>query len=95
MKIDVDLDVLDDMQDDDVKNILRRFAIDGYANFHNNSINRKVSRAVPHLVDGSNPVLVLSNSRRANIKSMSINNNVLNADKIVSAFWKDIIKELK
>jgi hypothetical protein len=95
MKIEVDLDILDDIQDDDIKNILRRFAIDGYADFHNNTINRKVSRAVPHLVDGNNPVLVFSNSRRANIQSMSVNNNVFNAEKIVSMYWKDIIKELR
>lgn len=84
------LDVIDDP---DIKNILLRFSINGYTVFENNRINRRISRAAQPL--RRRKILILSHDRKTSLNSMSINDNIPNADKMVRDSWKSIIKELK
>jgi hypothetical protein len=93
MKLDVDLDELDAINDPDVRNILKRIGMDGFAVFTNNKVNRKVSRATKDLRDKE--LIICSEDRRTRKRTLSVNNSILNADKIVSDCWEDIIKELK
>ena len=93
MKIDVDLDILNDIQDEEVKDILKRLSIDGYAVFQNNAVNRRISRASAPLREKK--LIITSSDRRTDMHVLSVNNNVFNVEKLISASWKDIIKELK
>ena len=93
MKLDVDIDDLDLIEDEEVKDILRRFTVDGFAVFKNNEVNRKISRASQPLREKK--LILTSTDRRSDLHILSMNNNIFNVEKLISDGWDDIIKELR
>jgi hypothetical protein len=93
MQLDLDLSILNDLEDEEMKSILKRFNMNGHVSFKNDNINKRISRAAPRL--RSEEILIMSTDRRTNTNVLSINENILNADLELKARWKDLIKELK
>lgn len=93
MKLDIDLEELDAIDDPEIRNILKRFSIDGFAVFHNGNANRKIARASAPLRKQN--IIITSRDRKADLNVLSINSNIFNAEKLVSDSWKNIIRELK
>lgn len=93
MKIDVDLSILEDLDDPEIRNVLKRFSTNGFAIFKNDYINNKISRAAAPLRD--NKAIIMGNDRRTSFNTIAVNDNIFNVDKLISSYWKHLVKELK
>ena len=93
MGLDVDLSLLDELDDPEVRNVLKRFSINGFATFKNDHLNNKLSKAASPLREQK--MIIMGNDRRTSFNTIAINDNIFNVDKLISSYWKDLIKGLK
>jgi len=91
--LDVDLSILEEINDAEIRNILKRFSINGYATFDNDRINHRISRAAAPL--RKQKALIMGNDRTASFNFIAINDNIYDVEKLISSYWGNIVKELK
>jgi len=93
MGFDVDLSLLDEIDDPEIRNVLKRFSINGFATFKSEHVNHKISRAAAPL--RNQDAIIMGPDRRTDFHFIAMNDNIFNVDKLISSYWKDLIKELK
>jgi hypothetical protein len=93
MGIDVDLTILDEIDDPEIRNVLKRFSINGFATFTSETVNHKISRAAAPLRDQK--AVIMGPDRRTSFHFIAMNDNIFDVDKLISSYWKDLIRELK
>lgn len=93
MELDLDLSMLDEIEDTEIRNILTRFSKNGFTTFKNDRINHKISKAASKLRDQD--AIIMGPDRRTSYHYISINDNIMDVEKLISNNWKNIIKELK
>jgi hypothetical protein len=91
--MDVDLSLLEDIDDLEVRNVLKRFGTNGFAIFKNDHVNNRISRAAFSLRDQK--AIIMGPDRRTSFHFMAVNDNIFNVDKLISSSWKDLVKGLK
>jgi hypothetical protein len=93
MALDVDPSLFEEIDDQEIRNILKRFSINGFATFKSDRVNHKISRAAAPMRDQK--AIIMGPDRRTSFHFIAINDNIFDVDKLISSYWKDLIKELK
>jgi hypothetical protein len=93
MGFDVDLSLLDELDDPEIQSVLKRFSINGFATFKDDRVNHKISMAAAPL--RNQKAVIMGPDRRTSFHFIAINDNIFNVEKLISSYWKDLIKGLK
>jgi len=93
MDLDVDLTILEEIDDPEIRNVLKRFSINGFASFKNDRINHKIAVAAAPL--RQQKAIIMGPDRRSSLNFIAVNDNIFGVEKLISSYWADIIKNLK
>jgi len=90
--IDIEFEDIETIKDIDAKKIAHQLRINGIASTQNKNISRMISKRMPLFRDENNPKILIAPDRHMKRKIISINPELINPDKELERFLKQMIK---